>query len=100
MNKKYQKIEKLSVSENLAKFINKELLPGTKISEKRFWKGFDKYVHRLTPQNKKLIDTREKLQKNIDSWHLDKKGKKLNLKEYKKFLNKINYLIKPGKILK
>ena len=57
MNKKYLKIEKLSVSENLAKFINKELLSGTKISKKKFWKGFDKYVHELAPQNKKLIDT-------------------------------------------
>ena len=100
MNKKYLEIVNLSVSENLAKFINKELLPGTKIKKEKFWKGFDKYAHELTPKNKKLIDTREKLQKTIDSWHLDKKGKKLNLKEYKKFLYKINYLIKPGKNFK
>ena len=100
MNKKYLKIVNLSVSENLAKFINKELLPGTKIKKEKFWKGFDKYAHELAFKNKKLIDIREKLQKTIDSWHLDKKGKKLNLKEYKKFLSKINYLIKPGKNFK
>ena len=100
MNKKYLKIVNLSVSENLAKFINKELLPGTKIKKEKFWKGFDKYAHELAFKNKKLIDVREKLQKTIDSWHLDKKGKKLNLKEYKKFLSKINYLIKPGKNFK
>ena len=78
MNKKYLKIVNLSVSENLAKFINKELLPGTKIKREKFWKGFDKYAHELAFKNKKLIDTREKLQKTIDSWYLDKKGKKLN----------------------
>ena len=100
MNKKYVKIEKLSVSENLANFINKELLPGTKISKEKFWKGFNKYAHELSQKNKKILDTREKLQKMIDSWHLDKKGKKLNLKEYKKFLSKIGYLVKPGKNFK
>ena len=34
MQEKYNKIENLSVSENLANFINKELLPGTKINKK------------------------------------------------------------------
>jgi len=96
MSKKYQKIKNLSISEDLANFINKELLPGTKISKEKFWKGFDKCVHELAPINKKLIDTREKLQKLIDSWHLDRKDKNLNLKEYKKFLKKINYLKKSG----
>ena len=65
MNKKYLKIVNLSVSENLAKFINKELLPGTKIKKEKFWKGFDKYAHELAFKNKKLIDIREKLQNTI-----------------------------------
>ena len=58
MNKKYLKIVNLSVSENLAKFINKELLPGTKIKKEKFWKCFDKYAHELAFKNKKLIDVR------------------------------------------
>ena len=47
MKEKYLKIENLSISENLLNFINNEVLPGTKISEKRFWKGFDVSVHEL-----------------------------------------------------
>ena len=76
MNKKYLKIVNLSVSENLAKFINKELLPGTKINKEKFWKGFDKCVHELAPKNKKLLQKRERLQKAIDALHIDKKSNK------------------------
>ena len=71
MNKKYLKIEKLSVSENLAKFINKELLPGTKVGKEKFWKSFDKCVHEIAPKNIKLLQKRERLQKAIDAFHLD-----------------------------
>ena len=88
MKEKYVKIKNLSVSENLAHFINKELLPGTKISKERFWKNFDKCVHELAPLNRKLLQKRERLQKTIDALHIDKKENQLNLKEYNKFLKK------------
>ena len=53
-------------------------------------------MHDLSPKNKKLIETREKLQKSIDSYHLERKGKKFKLNEYKLFLKKIGYLKKFG----
>ena len=93
---KFVKILDLSISEVLLSFINKELLPGTKISKDRFWRGFNRAVHELSKKNKELIEIREKIQKSIDSYHLEKKGKKIKLNEYKKFLNKINYLKKNG----
>ena len=93
---KFVKILDLSVSEVLLTFINNELLPGTKISKDRFWKGFNKYVHSLAKKNKEIIDIREKIQKSIDSYHLENKEKKINLNDYKKFLKKINYLKKVG----
>ena len=67
---KFIKIANLSVSHVLLDFVNKELLPGTNISINQFWKGFSKTVHDLSPQNKKLLETREKIQKSIDSFHL------------------------------
>ena len=76
---KFVKILDLSISQVLLSFINKELLPGTKISKDRFWKGFNKSVHELVKKNKELIDTREKIQKSIDSYHLEKKGKKIKI---------------------
>jgi len=96
MKEKYIKIKNLSVSEKLVNFINKELLPGTNVSQKRFWKGFDDCIHELTPKNRKLLQTRERMQKAIDAFHIDRKGKKLNYKNYSKFLKKIGYLINPG----
>ena len=96
MKEKYIKINNLSVSKILADFINKELLPGTKINKQKFWKGFDKSVHDLAPKNIKLLQKRERLQKAIDALHIDQKDNKLNLKKYTKFLTKIGYLRKPG----
>ncbi len=90
----FVKIFDLSVSSVLFNFINKELLPNTGISKNHFWRGFSKVVHELNPKNKKLIEIREKLQKSIDSYHLERKEKKINLKKYKSFLKKIGYLYK------
>jgi len=96
MKKQYKKIKNLSVSGELLNFINNELLKGTKISPEKFWLGFDKAVHELTPRNKELIQIREDLQKRIDSWHIKNKGNKINLGEYKKFLKEIDYLKEVG----
>ena len=97
---KFVKIHDLSISQVLLSFINKELLPGTKISKDHFWKGFNISVHELAKKNKELIDIREKIQKSVDSYYLEKRGKKINLNDYKNFLKKINYLKKMGQILK
>ena len=96
MKEKYIKIKDLSVSEKLANFINDKLLPGTKISKERFWSGFNKYIHELSPKNKNLIEKREKIQKLIDTWHKENKDNRFNLKKYTDFLKKIGYLKKSG----
>ena len=96
MKKRYTKINNLSVSNELLNFVNEELLKGTKILPEKFWSGFDKAIHELTPKNKKLIEIREDLQKKIDAWHINNKGKNTNLAEYKKFLKDIGYLVEVG----
>ena len=93
---KFIKTYDLSVSNVLLDFVNRELLPGTGISSNQFWKGFSKTVHELSPKNKKLLEVREKIQKSIDSFHLERKEKKFNFKEYKTFLQKTGYLKKSG----
>ena len=93
---KFIKTYDLSVSSVLLNFINNELLPGTGISKNRFWKGLSETLHNLSPKNKKILETREKIQKSIDSFHLERKGKKFNFNEYKNYLKKIKYLKKTG----
>ena len=96
MSKKYINIKNLSVSENLYKFINKEALPETNISEDHFWKGLSDVSHELAPRNKELLKIRKKLQMDIDRWHLENFEKQFNLKEYKTYLEEIGYLKKEG----
>mgnify|MGYP001177726875 CR=1 FL=1 len=97
---KFLKINDLSVSTVLLNFVNNELLPGTGIKKQQFWKGLSKTVHDLSPKNKELLETREKIQKSIDTFHLERKGKKFNLKEYRNYLNKIGYIQKKGRNFK
>ena len=94
--KQYTKINELSVSLDLFNFVKHDLLPKTKINIKDFWSGFSKSIYELTPINKKLIYTRQKIQKKIDKWHKDNKGKELNYKNYTNFLKEIGYLAKEG----
>jgi len=100
MAKKYISLGKLSIASELLNFVNNELLPGTGVSKKKFWQGMDKCLHELASKNKKLLEFRETLQKKIDIWHRDKKGKKINTKKYLKFLRSIGYLKKEGKNFK
>ena len=96
MIEKYIKIKNLSIAESLLNFVNKKLLPGTKIKKEKFWYGFDKSVHELSVKNKELLEIRERLQKKIDDWHKTRKGEKINIKKYTEFLKKIGYLKKHG----
>ena len=96
MTSKYHSVNSLKVSEELLHFVNNELFDGTDISPEKFWKDFDKAVHELAPKNKELINFRETLQKKIDKWHIDNKGKNVQIKEYKNFLKEIGYLKDEG----
>ena len=97
MAKKYISLGQLSIASKLLNFVNNELLPGTNVTKENFWSGLDKCVHELAPKNRKLLEFREKLQKKIDIWHKDKKGEKIDIKEYSNFLLEIDYLKKEGK---
>ena len=96
MNKKYQNVNNLKVHDELLSFVNDELLKETSISPEKFWQGFDNMVHELSPQNKKLIEKREILQKKIDDWHIKNRGAEIKIEEYKKFLKEIDYLKDEG----
>jgi len=96
MAKKYISLGQLSIASELLDFVNNELLPGTNGSKENFWSGLDKSAHELAPKNRKLLEFRENLQKKIDIWHRDKKGEKIDIKEYSNFLVEIGYLKKEG----
>ena len=83
----------LTIASLLFEFINKEIIPGIDINVDEFWKKFDTAVHELAPINRALIEKRETIQKQIDTWHLANKDEDLNKDEYIKFLKSINYIV-------
>ena len=100
MSSNYQTVNNLKVSNDLLSFVNDELLVDTEISPEKFWTNFDKAVHKLAPENQRLIKVREDLQNKIDKWHLKNKGTQIKLEEYKKFLKEIGYLKDEGQDFK
>tara|TARA_Y100000389_G_scaffold106672_1_gene103619 strand:+ start:1299 stop:3467 length:2169 start_codon:yes stop_codon:yes gene_type:complete len=87
----------LKISSALFDFINNEILPGTNIKSDDFWNKFEKAVHELSPINRNLLKKREAIQKKIDEWHINYKGKDFNQKEYINFLRSISYIVEEGK---
>jgi len=96
----YVEIGGLKVNEELYHLVRDEIAPGTGVNADRFWKSFGEIVRDLAPKNRALLEKRDKLQKQIDQYHLARKGQPFNREEYKTFLKEIGYLIPEGKRFK
>ena len=83
----------LQVAKQLEKLLAEEILPGLNINDEEFWDSFNHIVEEFVPRNKSLVEDREDLQKQIDQWHLDRRGQKHNHEEYKTFLKQIGYWV-------
>ena len=81
----------LSVDQQLAQFVEQQLLPGTGISTDTFWQGFAEIVNELTPINRALLEKREQLQAKIDDYH--KQQPVWDAANYQAFLEDIGYLV-------
>ena len=90
----------LKVNEELYHLVRDEIVPGTGVNADRFWKSFGEIVRDLAPKNRALLEKRDKLQKQIDEYHLARKGQPFNREEYKTFLKEIGYLVPEGKRFK
>ena len=83
---------RLQVAENLKRFIDDEVLPGTAVDAAQFWAGFDQLVHDLAPQNRALLAERDRLQALLDRWHAEHPGPIADMPAYQAFLEDIGYL--------
>ena len=86
----------LQVSHELDSFLKNEVLPGIDVEADSFWSAFEKILQEFGGRNKALLDKRKEIQKQIDEWHISRKGKPHNQDEYIEFLKKIDYLIDEG----
>ena len=86
-------IGNLKIDKDLYTLVEDEIAPGTGIDADTFWKAFDEIVKDLAPENLSLLEKRDTLQKQIDTWHLEHKDKPLDYEAYAAFLADIGYLV-------
>jgi malate synthase len=76
----------------LAEFILAEALPGTGVEPKRFFAGLADLLDRFSPRLQVHLATRDELQRQIDAWHVARRGKPHDAAAYRAFLTDIGYL--------
>ncbi|MEF2547052.1 malate synthase G [Aurantimonas sp. E1-2-R+4] len=89
-------VHDLKVAAILKNFIDTEALPDTGIAPDVFWKGTSDILNGLAPRNRELLRIREEMQAKIDDWHRERRGKPIDMKEYKAFLGDLGYLVPEG----
>ena len=89
----------LQVATVLKDFIDQRVLPGSGLDAAAFWSGFDRIVADLAPKNAALLAERDRLQAELDAWHRANPGPVKKAAAYRKFLQKIGYLVPdPGPV--
>lgn len=84
-------VDNLQVTKIFYDFINKEALPNSGVEQEAFWADFSQLIQTFTPENNKLLAERKEIQRQINNWHQQQKGK-IDEKQYKAFLQEIGYL--------
>ena len=86
----------LYISKELDNFLQEEVIPGLDIQPSIFWKSLESILDTFGPKNQDLLDKRTSIQKQLDTWHVERKGQPHDAEEYKSFLKDIGYLIEEG----
>ena len=85
----------LHIATPIYELVNDQICPGTGIEPDQFWPAFAEIIHHFAPINRDLLEKREILQGQIDSWHHQHRDN-FNFADYKAFLQSINYLVPEG----
>ena len=86
----------LQVASSIYNLVSKDIIPGTNLSESDFWYSLAKIIEKFSPINKALLVERKNMQVEIDNWHQKNIKNGFCFSDYKKFLQKINYLVPVG----
>jgi len=92
----YVDIAGLQVATPLYELVRDEITPGTGLSAESVWQSFADIIKDLTPKNETLLARRVELEKQINEWHLARKGQAHDAEAYKQFLFDIGYLVEEG----
>ena len=89
-------IGSLSIDPALEALVREEIMPGLGLDAEDFWKSFSHILNDLTPRNRELLEKRDRIQQQIDEWHLNRMGKPHDPQAYQEFLRSIDYLVPEG----
>ncbi len=88
----YVSLGKLKIQTPLHDLVKKDIAPKTRVTNKQFWTAMENLIANNMDDNARLLKKRDSLQKKIDKWHIEHRGKKHKPAAYKKFLKEIGYL--------
>ena len=89
-------IGSLSIDPALEALVREEIIPGLGLDAEDFWNSFSQILNDLTPRNRELLEKRDRIQQQIDDWHLNRMGKPHDPQAYQEFLRSIDYLVPEG----
>ncbi|MCZ6792480.1 MAG: malate synthase G [Planctomycetota bacterium] len=89
----------LKVHAALHDLVRDEIAPGTGVDPAAFWASLGAIVEDLGPTNRGLLEKRDALQRAIDDWHLERRGRTPDREAYETFLREIRYLVPQGEDL-
>ena len=86
----------LQVARCLHDLVDDEIIPGTGVASEAFWRSLADIIRDLGPENRALLDRRDRLQARIDAWHAERAAQPVDPAEYRAFLESIGYLLPAG----
>ncbi len=86
----------LEIARPLYQLVVDDILPGLGIDPVDYWRMLEEVVTELAPKNNILLLKRYKLQAEIDTWHQSRCDAAHDHAQYRKFLEKIGYLLPEG----
>ncbi|MCU1491836.1 MAG: glcB [Acidimicrobiaceae bacterium] len=89
-------VEGLGVDPVLHRFLVEEALPCSGVEPTAFWRGLARFVADKSGRNRQLLERRAELQRQIDGWHLERRGHGLYPAAYREMLESIGYLDAEG----
>ena len=86
----------LAIARCLHDLVNDEMAPGSGVEPGAFWDALADIVRDLGPKNRALLERRDQLQAQIDTWHATRAAQPIDPTEYRAFLKSIGYLLPAG----
>ncbi len=86
----------LQIAEPLYRLVREEIAPDTGVSDDTVWATLAGLLEEFGPRNQALLARRDELQARIDTWHREHRGRPIEMREYRGFLESIGYLLPEG----